>query len=167
MNSLSDRYREIRNALEYGGQDLTVDIIISSLSNRELELKVESKDSRYGKDLHIKEKQNQNKKNAMCNFNSHKRGKPQNSKFRDKNRNQVKSKNQIRKCYYCGKTGYLIKNCFKKLSDTKEKQNFNGSTAIVCKGEPNIQGVVLVNTINRFPKWVGFRFWVHLSYVPH
>ncbi|XP_022850562.1 uncharacterized protein LOC111372436 [Olea europaea var. sylvestris] len=100
LNSLSDRYMEIRNALEYGGQDLTIDIIISFLRNRKLELKVELKDSRYGEGLHIKEKQNQNKKNVMYNLNSHKR-------------------------------------------------------AIVCKGEPDIQGAVLVNTINRNPnEWV-------------
>lgn len=44
-NSLSERYRDIRNSLEYGGQELTVNIVTSALRNKELELKVESKDS--------------------------------------------------------------------------------------------------------------------------
>lgn len=69
-----------------------------------------------------------------------------------KNENQVKTKNQFRKCYYYGKIGHLIKECFKKISDMKERNNSNGSAAIACKNAYDIQGVVLVSTIRRNPK---------------
>lgn len=50
--------RDIRNALEYLGQDLTIDIIISTLENKELELKIETKDSKSSEGLHIRERLN-------------------------------------------------------------------------------------------------------------
>lgn len=106
LNSLSDRYGELRNALEYEEQVITVDIIISALRNKEFELKTKSKYSKFSKGLYIREKLNQKKKkkNNLCNFNSDKKENSQKFKFRDKNKNQVKFKNQIRKCYYFGKT---------------------------------------------------------------
>lgn len=108
LNSLSDRYGELRNALEYEEQVITVDIIISALRNKEFELKTKSKYSKFSKGLYIREKLKQTKKkkkkNNLCNFNSDKKENSQKFKSRDKNKNQVKFKNQIRKCYYFGKT---------------------------------------------------------------
>lgn len=118
-------------------------------------MKVESKDPKYGEGLHIKEKWNPNKRTPTFNFNPHRKPKPQNFRFRDKNKTHVKSKNPVRKCYYCGKTGHIIKDCFKKISDMKDKNYHEDSTALICKNDPDIQGVVLVNTTKRDPKeWV-------------
>lgn len=41
FNALGDKYKDIRNALDYGRSDLTVEIIHSSLLSKELELKPE------------------------------------------------------------------------------------------------------------------------------
>lgn len=73
LNLLNDKYRDIRNALEHGRKDLIVDIIISTLRNKELELKSKLKDSKLGERLNIKENLNQSEKNNMCNFNSYKK----------------------------------------------------------------------------------------------
>lgn len=62
LNSLSDRYGELRNALEYEEQVITVDIIISALRNKEFELKTKSKYSKFSKGLYTREKLNQKKK---------------------------------------------------------------------------------------------------------
>ncbi|CAI9783174.1 unnamed protein product [Fraxinus pennsylvanica] len=75
LNSLSDKYKDIRIALEYGGQDLTFEIITLALKNKDLALKIESKDSKYGEGLHIKDKWNPIKKPPTYNFNLHKKGK--------------------------------------------------------------------------------------------
>lgn len=81
LNVLGDKYSEIRNALEYGRKDLTVAIIISILRNRELMLKIEAKDSKFGKGLNIKKKLNQNKKKNQCNYNSLRKWKFQTPRF--------------------------------------------------------------------------------------
>lgn len=36
LNALSDKYKDVKNALEYGRSDLTVEIIHNSLRNRDL-----------------------------------------------------------------------------------------------------------------------------------
>lgn len=74
----------------------------SALRQRELELKSEFKNYKFSEGLNVKEKLNQNKSN-LCKYNSHKKGRPQNLRFKDKNKNQLKSKNQVKKCYDYGK----------------------------------------------------------------
>lgn len=110
---------EIRNALEYGKDDLIVNIIVSILKNRKIELKFEFRDSKSSERLNMKEKLNQNKSNNFNNYNSYKKGKFQNLKFKDKNENQGTPKNKVKKRYYCEKMGQFIKDCFKKASDIK------------------------------------------------
>lgn len=138
MNSLSEEYKDIRNTLEYRRENLTVDIIIFALKNKEFELKTKFKDYKIDEKLYIKEKLIQSKKINRCNFNSFKKGKSLNQKFKDKNKNQVKTKNYVRKCYYFGKARHLINDCFKKISDMKERNNIDDSIAIVCKNDPTI-----------------------------
>lgn len=46
----------------------------------------------------------------------------------------------------------LIKICFKKISNMKEKLNSDGSAAIACNNKFDIQGVVLVTATKRNPK---------------
>lgn len=50
----------------------------------------------------------------------------------------MKTKNHIRKYYYCRKTRHIIKDCFKKISDMKNKNNSDGSSAVAYKEEPDI-----------------------------
>lgn len=67
----------------------------------------------------------------------------------------MKSKNQVKKCYYCRKTCHFIKDYFKKISYMKDRNNFDGSTAVMCRSGSDIQGNVLVSTTKRNPKeWV-------------
>lgn len=83
LNLPSDKYWKIRNAWKYRREDLTVDITLA-LRSRELELKTKFKNSKNGEGLYIKEKLNQSKKNDLCNYNSYKKGKSQNRRFKDK-----------------------------------------------------------------------------------
>lgn len=41
LNSISDRYRDIKIALEYGRTELIIDVIINALRNKVLEIKFE------------------------------------------------------------------------------------------------------------------------------
>lgn len=43
MNYLHNSYREVKTAIKYGRQDLSIEIVLSSLRSRDLELKTEGK----------------------------------------------------------------------------------------------------------------------------
>lgn len=49
LNALDVKYKDIRNVLEHGKDDLIVDIIYSFLKNRELELRSEHKKALHAK----------------------------------------------------------------------------------------------------------------------
>lgn len=66
------------------------------------------------------------------------------SQTKDKNKNKLKPKDQVKKYYYCRKTGNFIKDCLKEIFDMKDKYNFDGFAAIARNNELDIQGVVLV-----------------------
>ncbi|CAI9771120.1 unnamed protein product [Fraxinus pennsylvanica] len=51
LNALGDKYKDIRNALEYGKSDLTIEIIHNSLLTEELGLKSEYKEAFHVEDL--------------------------------------------------------------------------------------------------------------------
>ncbi|XP_022897510.1 uncharacterized protein LOC111411188 [Olea europaea var. sylvestris] len=53
LNSISDKYKDIKVALEYGRDELTLDVITNALRNKALEIKVESSNSHTGT-RHIK-----------------------------------------------------------------------------------------------------------------
>lgn len=56
LNSISDRHKDLKNALEYEKDKLTIDIIINDLRNRVLALKSDSINHQSGENLLIKGK---------------------------------------------------------------------------------------------------------------
>lgn len=58
LNSITNRYRDLKNALEYRRDGITTDIINSTLRSKVLEMKSESKESNSGDNLLVKRKGN-------------------------------------------------------------------------------------------------------------
>ncbi|XP_022893834.1 uncharacterized protein LOC111408291 [Olea europaea var. sylvestris] len=56
LNFISDKYKDIKVALEYGRDELTLDVITNVLRNKALEIKAESSNSHTGTSFLIKEK---------------------------------------------------------------------------------------------------------------
>lgn len=56
LNSISDKQRDLKNAMECGREELTTNIIINALKNRVLELKSESINNQNGDNLLIEGK---------------------------------------------------------------------------------------------------------------
>ncbi|XP_022881005.1 uncharacterized protein LOC111398320 [Olea europaea var. sylvestris] len=54
LNSISERYKDIKVALEYGRDELTTEIIINALKNKALEIKSDTKESHSGDTLMAK-----------------------------------------------------------------------------------------------------------------
>ncbi|GAB2274337.1 hypothetical protein Dimus_039084 [Dionaea muscipula] len=91
LQSLPTEYDVVKNSLKYSGMTPTVELVISGLKARELELNI---DKRTGSDLlFVKGKQTENK-------------------FSKGNQFDDKKKKGIMKCSYCGKTGHVKNYCY-------------------------------------------------------
>ena len=123
LNLLPDSFREIKNAIKYGRESLTFEVVVNALKSRDLELKVETKER--GEGLSVRGRTSNRSLNQKQNGN--KRSK---SRFRSKSRVR-------RTCYYCHKEGHYIKDCFKKQKDDKERKPIDGDLAIVSNESEN------------------------------
>ena len=134
LNSLPDSYREIKNAIKYGRESLTYEVVVNALKSRDLELKSETKDR--GEGLTVRGRTPNRNGNQNHNWN----------KNRSKSKSRSKSVIRGRKCYYCHKEGHYIKDCFKKQREEKAKTQTDGDLAIVSNDSDN--GEVLAVSLN-------------------
>ena len=134
LNSLPDSYREIKNAIKYGRESLTYEVVVNALKSRDLELESETKDR--GEGLTVRGRTPNRNGNQNHNWNKNK----SNSKSRSK------SVIRGRKCYYCHKEGHYIKDCFMKQREEKAKTQTDGDLAIVSNNSDN--GEVLAVSLN-------------------
>ena len=88
MNSLPDSFREINNAIKYGKESLTFEVIVNTLKSKDLELKVETKEKR--------EVLSVRGRISNGNWNKKQNGNKNRSKRRFKSKSKVR-----RTCYYC------------------------------------------------------------------
>ncbi|TYK10877.1 Retrovirus-related Pol polyprotein from transposon TNT 1-94 [Cucumis melo var. makuwa] len=90
LNSLPETYREVKAAIKYGRDSLTMSIVLDALKTRNLEIKKERKDGEL----------------LMA------RGRSEKKSWKGKERNfRSKSKEKSRKCFLCHKEGHFKKNC--------------------------------------------------------
>ncbi|KAA0043186.1 pentatricopeptide repeat-containing protein [Cucumis melo var. makuwa] len=90
INSIHDTYKEVKTALKYGRETITVNSVITALKSKELELKTENKTSNAAESLFSKGK----------------------NSFRKNNKNQRSSKDKpALKCFICHKEGHFKRNC--------------------------------------------------------
>ncbi|GAB2267012.1 hypothetical protein Dimus_037929 [Dionaea muscipula] len=104
LQSLPDEYFVVKNSVKYSGVTPTVELVISGLKARELELNI---DKRKGSDLlFVKGKQTENK-------------------FSKGNQFDIKKKRGIMKCSFCGKNGHVKRYCFT-LKNKNHEHNSHG-----------------------------------------
>lgn len=96
LNSLPEKYKEVKSAIKYGRDSLALDIVLDSLQSKELEMKTEKKESEA---LFTKSKLGKNQ--------YHKIQKHQN-KYEKKGNGKDKDKLT---CNYCHKEGHLKYDC--------------------------------------------------------
>lgn len=117
LNLLPESYKEIKATIKYGRDSLTVDVVLDALRTKEVELRIDKKDSEA---LFVKDKQRHNqhqkgKNSFQKGRNSQNRG--QSSRQRDSrqhNKSQQNGKpndNGEIKCNYCHKDGHFKWEC--------------------------------------------------------
>lgn len=115
LNSMPDSYREFKNAIKYGRDTSTSEIVIDSLRSKEIEIKVEKENKRSG-ELHIMRSRMKFKQmnlgRAQDNGDSSDEGGKEKGKEWDKSSGK--------RCYSCGKNRHFIRDFPNKK---KNKQN--------------------------------------------
>lgn len=92
LNSLLKKYKEIKCAIKYGRDTLSLDVVLNSLRSKELELRTDKKDTEA---LYVKNKHNKGQTNKT---NQHRR-------FNQKG--NLNNSNDKQTCNYCHKEGHL------------------------------------------------------------
>jgi hypothetical protein len=143
LNSIGDKYKDVKSAIEYGRDTLTTEIIINALRTKELELKSDRKESSSGLNLMVKSKFNPRNNYANKKFGHKKKG-------NQKDKMKIKGKN----CFYCQEERHFIRDCPKRLSDNRNKFKMDGDAALVCNNETYIDEVYVAVAHQPSQEWI-------------
>lgn len=114
VNAIPDAYSDVRSAMKYGRDNVTVELVMSSLRTKELELKqVESKSE--DKVMHV-------------------RGRNSGNKHASESSKSKKWSKDTRRCYNCGEVGHYIKDC-PKPPRTNNRTNKGEQANAIIEGE--------------------------------
>ena len=130
LNSLPESYKELKAAIKYGRDSLTLDDVLGALRSRELEIKIEKKATSEG--LQVR---------GRTPRRDHQKG-------RGKSRSKSRGK---RVCWHCQKEGHLRRNC----PDRKKGSEsiFNNDLANLSDGYVNSE-VLTVSTNQENNEWI-------------
>ncbi|KAL0403855.1 UNVERIFIED_CONTAM: hypothetical protein Sradi_2026300 [Sesamum radiatum] len=109
LNAIPETYSDVKAAIKYGRDNVSLDTVINGLKSKEIDLKTSSPS------------QDQQEVNFV-------RGRAKNKYGKHRNRSRSESsdtdeKQKDRRCYNCGKKGHYIKNYRKPKSENKEGDN--------------------------------------------
>lgn len=138
LNAIPDIYREVKNAIKYGRDILTPEIVVDSLRSKEMEMRAEKHDRKSG-EIHMMRGRTQFTQHSHNGYQSN--GESSSNGHRRKSKGKPRSKSSIkeRKCYGCGNTGHFIKDCYKEKNKQKgrdrDEVNVLSSDSSNCDGE--------------------------------
>ena len=142
LNALPEEYSVVKNSLQYTGVVPRLDLVISGIRARELELRTSR---RGGANLFVKGK-NEKKYNGPKNHQTNN----QEPKGKKKNK-QYKNKDSDKKCYHCGKMGHLKRNCYKFI---REQKNEGSATVAAEKGSMCLSEALTVSSDHISREWI-------------
>ena len=116
LNSLPDMYKDLKSAIKYGRDSLSLEDVLGALRSKDLEIKIEKKGNSEG--LQVRGRQ----------------PKRDQSKARGKSRSKSKGK---RNCWHCHKEGHLRRNC----PERKKSQDsfFNNDSVNISDGYESVE----------------------------
>lgn len=115
LNSLPKSFKQVKAAIKYGRDKMSLDRILDALRLKDLELKKEKKESeaffvKESQRQHNKGKNSQNKGQNFQNRGQNKHRENKNS-GRHQNSSKPPDKSTV-KCNYCHKTGHIRRDCY-------------------------------------------------------
>jgi hypothetical protein len=120
FNSMPNSYRKVKNAIKYGRDTLTSEIVIDSLRNKEMEMKVEKEDERSG-ELHMMRSRMKFKQMNLGRTQDGSDSSSDSSDEGSKKKGKGREKPSGRRYYSCGKFGHFVRDYPKKKDKLKGK----------------------------------------------
>lgn len=141
LNSLLDEYDVVKHALRYTRIVPSLDLVISGIKARELELNTTKKS---GNNLFVKAKSD--KKNYIGNSDQ-----SSETRFKGKKKDKKGKQKQSKwKCYHCGKDGHIKKYCYNFI----RKQKQGGNTNINAGSSNCLAEILTVSSLSMENEWV-------------
>ena len=128
LNSMPDSYREVKNAIKYGRDTLTPEIVIDSFRSKEMEIKAEKEDKRSD-ELHMMRSRMKFKQMNLGRTQDGSDSSSDSSDEGSKKKGKGRDKSSGKRCCSCGKSGHFIRDCPKKKDKLKGKMR--GETNLV------------------------------------
>ncbi|KAK0579981.1 hypothetical protein LWI29_034466 [Acer saccharum] len=145
LNFLPDSFKDVKAAIKYSGTSLSLELCISALKSKELELKIEKKDN--VENLFVRGRQ------LVKNHNNNSNNKNKGRSKTPNHRSQSRNRNGSRKCYFYGKEGHIKKYCYEFKKKMQDKTQSDGDAAVASKSyEPS--EVLAVSIEDRSSEWI-------------
>lgn len=112
LNFIPNTYKEVKNAIEYGRNILTPEIVINSLRIKEMEIRAEKYDKKSS-GIHMMKGRTQFRQNNHDGYHSNGESSSNGGIKKGKGRSRSKFMTKVKKFYGCGNTGHFIKNYYK------------------------------------------------------
>lgn len=155
LNSLPESFKEVKSAIKYGRDELTLDKILNSLRLRDLELKLEKKEPEA---LFVKDRQQYKEKGSQNKGqNSQSKGQGSQRDTRQRGRSQNSSKQPDKsniKCNYCHKIGHYKSECYQlKRKNNKQPYKENKNSANLHEGYESAE-VLMITDKDNTDEWI-------------
>ncbi|CAH9083825.1 unnamed protein product [Cuscuta epithymum] len=110
LNAIPDSFSDVKSAIKYGRDNVTLDIVVNGLKSKELDLKQMGEGRKSEEVMHV-------------------RGRENNSR-----RHRSKSRSNSRRCYYCHESGHFIRDC-PKSKKNEHSEHANLTTCVDDLGD--------------------------------
>ncbi|KAJ0102292.1 hypothetical protein Patl1_06084 [Pistacia atlantica] len=141
LNSLPDSYKDVKNAIKYGRENVSLDDVIAALRIRDLEIRTERKGNGDGLYVNARSEKKYNKKGKHCH----------------KNKQESQSNKKVI-CYFCNKEGDIRRFCKSRLKKLKE----NGDSEVIAAvAESEVATALMMSSIDDHKDWILDSAWTY------
>ncbi|KAL2236677.1 UNVERIFIED_CONTAM: Retrovirus-related Pol polyprotein from transposon TNT 1-94 [Sesamum indicum] len=132
LNAIPDTYVDVKAAIKYGRDSVSLDIVVNGLKSKEIDLKTNRPSNNHHEVNSVRGRSKFRNFSNRYNGRSKSRNKNR-SKFRNRDYSHKDDKIRERRCYNCGIKGHYIKDCRKPRRDNRdnngeEKERVNNVT---------------------------------------
>ncbi|KAL2231326.1 UNVERIFIED_CONTAM: Retrovirus-related Pol polyprotein from transposon TNT 1-94 [Sesamum indicum] len=132
LNAILDTYADVKAAIKYGRDSVSLDIVVNGLKSKEIDLKTNRPSNNHHEVNSVRGRSKFRNSSNRYNNRSKSRNKNR-SKSRNRDYSHKDDKIRERRCYNCGIRGHYIKDCRKPRRDNRdnnreEKERVNNVT---------------------------------------